>query len=93
MVCGRLPWNVLDFWLETFGVVSHLVLFGARRVPWFAGGYHGTFWIFDLKPSGFFPICYCLRPDASHGLRAATMERSRFMLNHFLLDPSEHLYR
>ena len=46
MVCGRLPWNVLDFWLEIFWVVSHLVLFEARRVPWFAGGYHGTFWIY-----------------------------------------------
>ena len=23
-----------------------LVLFEARRVPWFAGGYHGTFWIY-----------------------------------------------
>ena len=44
MVCGWLPWNVLDFWLETFGVVSHLVLFEARHVPWFAGGYHGTSW-------------------------------------------------
>ena len=45
MVCGRLPWNVLDF---------------------------------GLKSSGLFPIWYCLRPGASHGLRAATMERSGF---------------
>ena len=85
MVCGRLPWNVLDFWLETFRVVSHLVLFEAMRVPWFAGGYHGTFWIFGLKPSGLFPIWCCLRPGASHGLRAATMERSGF--SKFQSDP------
>ena len=67
---------VLHFWLETFWVVFHLVLFEARRVPWFAGGYHGMFWLFGLKPSGLFPVWYCLRPGASHGLRAATMERS-----------------
>ena len=79
MVCGRLPWNVLDFWLETFWVVSCLVLFEARIVPWFAGGYHGTLWIFGLKPSGLFPVWYCLRPVASHGLQAATMERSGFL--------------
>ena len=48
MVCGRLPWNALDFWLETFRVFPHLVLFEARRVPWFAGGYHGTFLIVNL---------------------------------------------
>ena len=69
MVCGRLPWNVLDFWLETFWIVSRLVLFEARRVPWFAGGYHGTFWIFSLKPSVLFPVWYCLRPGVSHGLQ------------------------
>ena len=23
----------------------------ARSVAWFAGGYHGTLWIFDLGPS------------------------------------------
>ena len=44
MVCGQLPWNVLEFWLEIFWVVSHKVLFEARHVPWFAGGYHGTVW-------------------------------------------------
>ena len=103
MVCGRLPWNALDFWLETFWVVSCLVLFEASCVPWFAGSYHGTFWIFGLKPSGLFPIWYCLRPGTSHGLRAATMERPGFMflhkywttfliLNDFFLDHSEHLY-
>ncbi len=54
------------------------MLFEARHVPWFAGGYHGTFWIFGLKPYGLFPISVCLRPGASHGLRAATMERSGF---------------
>ena len=79
MVCGRLPWNVLNFWLETFWVVSFLVLFEARRVPWFVGGYHGTFLIFGLKPSGLFPVWYCLRSGTSHGLRAATMERSGFL--------------
>ena len=62
MVCRRLPWNVLDFWLETFRAVCRLVLFEARRVPWFAGGYHGTFWIFGLKPSRLFVVWYCLRP-------------------------------
>ena len=25
--------------------------FEASRVPWFASGYHGTLWIFDLGPS------------------------------------------
>ena len=79
MVCGRLPWNVLDFWLETLRVVFRLALFEARGVPWFAGGYHGTFWIFALKPSRLFPVRYCLRSGASHGLRAATMERSGFL--------------
>ena len=52
----------------------------ARRVPWFASGYHGTFWIFSLKPSGLIPIWCCLRPGTSHGLRVATMERPGFML-------------
>ena len=46
MVCSWLPWNILDFWLETIQLVSDLVLFEARHVPWFAGGYHGTFWIY-----------------------------------------------
>ena len=102
MVCGWLPWNVLDFWLEIFWVVSHLVLFEARRVPWFAGGYHGTFWIYvfyvNIEPhswhkttSFLIVLGTCtgksvrssyfwssLRPGASHGLRAATMERSGF---------------
>ena len=55
-----------------------LVLFEARRIPWFAGGYHGMFWIFGLKASELFPIWCCLRPVASHGLRAATMECSGF---------------
>ena len=54
--------------------------FEARHVPWFAGGYHGTFWIFGLKPSRLFPIWCYLRPGVSHGLRAATMEqRSEFL--------------
>ena len=44
-----------------------------------------VFCIFGLKPSGLFPIWCCLRPGASHGLRAATMERSGF--SEFQSDP------
>ena len=112
MVCGRLPWNILDlcflqkhwttfltplpwndldscfyvniepnFWHK---MTSQKLLFlkqsESRRVPWFAGGYHGTFWIFGLKPIRLFHIWCCLRPGTSHGLRAATMECSGLML-------------
>ena len=64
--------------MERSGFSKFLKQFEARRIPWFAGGYHGMFWIFGLKASGLFPIWCCLRPVASHGLRAATMERSGF---------------
>jgi hypothetical protein len=71
--------------MERSGFSNFLKQFEARRVPWFAGGYHGTLWIFGLKPSRLFPIWCGLRPGASHGLGAATMER--FGFSKFQSDP------
>ena len=63
---GRFPFGVVDstdqprvvsvvYAGPNFEAMLELVAeagFEARGVPWFAGGYHGTFWIFGLKPSG-----------------------------------------
>ena len=71
MVCGRLPWNVQDFWLEIFqggflfGVVwGQVCPMVCGRLPWN---------VLDLTS-----FWSSLRPGASHGLRAATMGHSGF---------------